>query len=81
MHSPTALIANNFNNGFWGASSTLTAKYSCIRQYMAILTEIDTTIVICATVNIYRMGVLICKRLTYIWPQPKPQESSQYKPA
>ena len=49
--SPTALIANSFNSGLWGASSTLTTMYTCNRQYIATVTESDTTTVIYRNVS------------------------------
>jgi hypothetical protein len=44
--SPTALIANSFNNGFFGARCFATGRYSWIRQYMATDTDNDTMIII-----------------------------------
>lgn len=45
-HLPTALIANNFKRGFWGLRISATGMYSWIKQYMAIVTDRETIMVI-----------------------------------
>jgi len=50
-NAPTAFTAKSFNNGRWTASSFATGTYSWIKQYIAIVTETDITIVIYSDVE------------------------------
>ena len=46
VHIPTALIENNLRIGFCGFKYADTGRYSCTKQYIAIVTDTETTAVI-----------------------------------
>ena len=46
VHIPTALIENNLRIGFCGFKYAETGRYSCTKQYIAIVTDTETTAVI-----------------------------------
>ena len=46
VYIPTALIENNLRIGFCGFKYADTGRYSCTKQYIAIVTDTETTAVI-----------------------------------